>query len=54
VVAFLLLLVISFIIGSLGKNRKLGFWGYFFCSLALTPIIGFIMLLASGPNQEQA
>ena len=31
----------------LGNSRKFGFWGYFFCSLFLTPIIGAIILLGS-------
>jgi hypothetical protein len=47
---------LSCIIGLLGTNRKLGFWGYFFASLLLTPFIGVILLLASSktvsPNSE--
>ncbi len=35
------------IIGLFGIRRKFGFWGYFFCSFALTPFIGLIVLLAS-------
>ena len=42
-----LILAASLIIGICGMNRKFGFWGYFFCSLALTPFIGLIILLAS-------
>jgi hypothetical protein len=38
---------LSFIIGVLGINRKLGFWGYFFSSLLLTPFVGVILLCAS-------
>jgi uncharacterized membrane protein YiaA len=38
---------LSFIIGVLGANRKLGFWGYFFSSLLLTPFVGVILLCAS-------
>lgn len=36
-----------FIVGLLGKNRKFGFWGYFFGSIVLTPIIGLLLVLAS-------
>lgn len=43
----LLDILFSFIIGVLGMNRKLGFWGYFFASLLLTPFVGVILLLAS-------
>ncbi len=37
----------SFLVGLLGKNRKFGFWGYFFGSLLLTPIIGLLLVLGS-------
>jgi len=40
------------VIGWLGRNRKFGFWGYFFCALALTPLVGVIVLLASDPIRE--
>ncbi len=38
---------ISFLIGYLGRYRKMGFWGYFFASLLLTPFVGIILLLVS-------
>ena len=44
--------MVSLIVGWLGRNRKFGFWGYFFCSLALTPVIGLIILLASDPIKK--
>lgn len=49
----LLLVVIglSFVIGLLGMNRKFGFWGYFFGSILLTPVIGLLLLLASDPKK---
>ena len=42
----------SFLIALLGKNRKFGFWGYFFASLLLTPVIGIILILASDPRPK--
>ncbi len=38
---------LSFVIAVLGANRKFGFWGYLFCSIALTPCVGLIVLLGS-------
>ncbi|KPA12090.1 membrane protein [Candidatus Magnetomorum sp. HK-1] len=38
---------LSLVIGLMGVNRKMGFWGYFFGSLLLGPIIGLFLLLAS-------
>ena len=37
------------LVGMLGTNRTMGFWGYFFASAVLTPVVGFIMMLISGP-----
>jgi hypothetical protein len=41
------------IVALIGTNRKFGFWGYFFCSLALTPCIGAVVLLASDKRPKQ-
>ena len=41
------ILLLSIVVGVLGRNRKFGFWGYFFASLLLTPILGLILVLAS-------
>lgn len=52
----LLCILISFFIGYLGCNRKLGFWGYFFATLLLTPVIGALLLVVSDkkkPESEQ-
>ena len=38
------------VIGIMGRRRKLGSWGYFFGSILLTPIIGFLLLMASDPR----
>jgi len=43
---------LSLLIGLLGINRKLGFWGYFFGSLLFTPLIGLLLLLASDPRPK--
>lgn len=42
-----LMIVISLIIGYFGRYRKFGFWGYFFASLLLTPLLGLLLLVAS-------
>lgn len=39
--------VASIILGFIGSNRKFGFWGYFFCSMLLSPFIGIVIVLAS-------
>jgi len=37
----------SLLIALLGINRKMGFWGYFFSSLLLSPLMGILLLLVS-------
>jgi len=37
-------------IALLGVNRRFGFWGYFFASVLLTPLIGIILIAASSKN----
>lgn len=46
----ILTILASLIIAILGKYRKMGFWGYFFASLLLTPVIGLLLLFASDPS----
>lgn len=45
--SIIILLALSAIVGYVGKGRKFGFWGYFFCSVLFTPIIGLIITFAS-------
>jgi len=44
---------LCFILALIGTNRKFGYWGYFFVSLFLTPIIGSLVLLASDKRKKQ-
>lgn len=46
---FPLAFVLSLVVAFLGRNRKLGFWGYFFASLLLTPLLGAILVIISAP-----
>lgn len=46
--------IASLIIGLLGINKKMGFWGYFFGSLLFTPLIGLILLLVSARKDSES
>jgi hypothetical protein len=35
------------VIAVIGRRNKFGFWGYFFCSLVVTPLIGLLLILAT-------
>ena len=41
------------VVGLMGLHRKLGFWGYFLCSIMLTPMIGLILVLVSDPRRAR-
>lgn len=45
-------ITLCLIIGLLGVNRKFGFWGYFFGSIVLTPVIGLLLVLASDSKSD--
>jgi hypothetical protein len=53
----LILVLVNFgmcyFIGVLGRNRKLGFWGHFFASLLLTPLIGMLLIVATDPVRDE-
>lgn len=44
--------VLGIIIGFLGRKYRFGFWGYFFMSLLLTPIVGLLALIAAVPRED--
>jgi hypothetical protein len=47
----LIYVVFCFLVALIGRNRKLGFWGYLFFSILLTPIVGLITIFASDPRE---
>jgi hypothetical protein len=42
-------LFLAVVIGWLGRNLRFRFWGYFFSSILLTPVIGLLLLIAAVP-----
>lgn len=42
---------LSWLVALGGRNYRFRFWGYFFASLLLTPIIGFLLLVAAIPHR---
>ena len=41
------------ILGYLGRSGKFAFWGNFFVSLILTPVIGLLVVLAQDLNPQK-
>lgn len=47
-------IILAFVIGLLGNNRRIGFAGAFFLSLLLSPLIGLIITLCSKDKEDEA
>ena len=45
----LLYLILSGLAGFFGRNRRIGFWGFFFLSIILTPVLSLIFIFAAAP-----
>jgi hypothetical protein len=45
-------LLSAILIGFFGRHRRFGFWGYFFSSILLTPVVGVLLLIAAIPTRE--
>lgn len=45
--AYLLLCLVA---GFAGRKRRIGFWGFLFCSFIFTPIISLLFLYFSTPR----
>lgn len=46
-IAYLILCVIA---GMLGRNKVIGFWGYFLLSIVITPIVPMLFMLIGRPR----
>ena len=55
-IVFLFWVLASVVVAFVGRKRKFGFWGYLFSSLLFTPLVGFMLVLASDakPARVQA
>jgi hypothetical protein len=47
---FLAFIVGSLIVAFLGRNQKFGFWGNFFASMLLSPLIGLLLVISGSPK----
>jgi len=46
-------IIFSFVVGFIGSGRNIGFWGAFFLSLILSPLIGLIITLVSKNKEDE-
>ena len=45
-------LVFAILVGLCGSQRRMGFTGTFLLSLVITPVIGLLVLLMTGPSRR--
>jgi len=48
---YLAYLFLCLLAGIGGRKRRIGFWGYFFCSILFTPIISLLFLYFAAPKR---
>jgi hypothetical protein len=46
-----LYLALCLVAGIVGRNRRIGFWGFLFCSMVFTPIISLLFLYFAMPRK---
>ena len=44
---------LCWLVAVLGRQRKWGFWGYFWSSVFMSPLLGILFLLASDPKPNR-
>ena len=46
-------IVLSLIVAIVGRNRQIGFWGFFILSLIVTPIVTGVFMLICTPKRAK-
>lgn len=46
-------LLVCFIIAYFGRNKSMTFWGYFFASIVLTPLVGALLVVVSRTREDK-
>lgn len=52
-VLFVLYVLGSLLVAVVGRHRKWGFWGYFWASLLMSPVLGALFVLAGDPQPRR-
>ena len=52
---FIVWFALSFVVASAARNRSRSYWGYFFLSICLSPLIaGFVVILLGEARRQQS
>ena len=52
IAAILLYILASMIAGHFGRKRRIGYWGWLFLSILITPLIALLFLFLSSPKAD--
>ncbi len=44
-------LALCLVAGIAGRNRRIGFWGFLFCSILFTPFVSLLFIYFSTPRR---
>jgi len=44
-------LALCLVAGILGRKRRIGFWGFLFCSVIFTPFVSLLFMFFSTPRK---
>jgi len=44
-------LILCLIVGMLGRDKQIGFWGFFLLSIIITPIVPLLFMLIDRPRR---
>jgi hypothetical protein len=47
----LVYLVLCVVAGIVGRSRRIGFWGFLFCSMIFTPVVSLLFLYFATPRK---
>ena len=50
--AILAYVIVCLLAGFTGTHRRMGFWGTFFLSLIVTPLLVLVVLFITGPSRR--
>lgn len=49
---FIIWIFLALICGAIGSSRKMGFWGVFFVSLLLSPVVGILVAIFAKSKKD--
>lgn len=48
---FIAYLALCLLAGFIGRDRRIGFWGFLFCSILFTPFVSLLFLFFATPRK---